>query len=323
MAAKRLWAVVGVGIIVLVMNSRLQSRSYRMTTLNAIPSVPGTIPGIPGKIWQSAKDGTFTKDQQTIIDSWLLKNPNFQYELLTDQSAERYIVARYNETRPDIVALYTALSIPILRADLLRYLVLLSDGGIWSDIDVTCEVGVGHWLPSDTYHTAPNISLIVGLEFDMPSDEARPVYSQLTNWVFAARPGSPHLLYVVNSVVKGLYDIAAENGVQPSGITLDMISDVVDVTGPKIMTLSIVQSLGEMLGRTVDDRDIAGIKKPQLVGDVLVLPGAAFAALQNGFPKDQVQPLVSHHYAGSWKGPADEARERRKKIKEGEAKKAA
>ncbi|KAM4060871.1 glycosyltransferase sugar-binding containing DXD motif domain-containing protein [Hirsutella rhossiliensis] len=320
-----LWRVgVGVCIIVLLANFRLHSdppsniehtlshistnqdtqqatvnslqASSLSTTSTTISSVPGTIPGIPGKVWQSAKDRNFTNDQQTIIDSWLQKNPNFRYELLTDQSAENYVIARYNESRPDIVALYLALPIAILRADLLRYLILLSEGGIWSDIDVTCEVGVGHWLPAEIYHTAPNISLIVGLEFDIPSDEARPVYSQLTNWVFAARPGSSHLLYVVNSVVKELYNIATENGVPPSG-------------------------MGEKLSRMVDDRDIAGIKKPRFVGDVLVMPGAAFAALQNGFPQDQVEPLVSHHYAGSWKGPADEAREKRKKNKGEERKK--
>ena len=106
------------------------------------------------------------------------------------------------------------------------------------------------------YRTASDISLEVGLEFDYPSDEQRPVYSQLASWVVAARPGSLHLLYIVNFVIKGLYDIA----------TFDMISDVVDVTGPKNMTLGILQSLGEMLGRTVDDRDITGIKKPHLVG---------------------------------------------------------
>jgi mannosyltransferase OCH1-like enzyme len=288
--------------------------SSLITTPKPIPIVPGTIPGIPGKVWQSAKDQIFTNGQQIIIDSWLHKNPNFRYELLTDQSAESYVVTRYNETRPDIVALYKALTIPILRADLLRYLILLSDGGIWSDIDVTCEIDVGHWLPADMYHTTPNISLIVGLEFDFPTDHARPVSSQLTNWVIAARPDSSHLLYVVNSIIKGLHDIATENGVQPSGITLDMISSVIDVTGPKIMTLGIVQSLGEMLGRTVDDRHIAGIKKPHLVGDVLIMPSAAFAAFQNHYPKDQGEPLVSHHYAGSWKGAAREARERRKKA---------
>jgi len=124
----------------------------------------------------------------------------------------------------------------------------------------------------------------------------------------------------VNSIVKSLNDIAREYGVTPEGITLDMISDVVDVTGPKKMTLGILDSLSQMLGRPVNDWDIADRKSPKLVGDVLIMPGAAFAAQQNGFPEDQGDFLVSHHYAGSWKGPADEARERRKKLEEAKKK---
>ncbi|KAK2603657.1 hypothetical protein QQS21_004130 [Conoideocrella luteorostrata] len=286
-----------------------------------IPTASGTIPGIPGKVWQSAKDNALNSDQRAIIDSWLQKNPSFRHEFLTDDQAENFVVTKYNNTRPDIVALYRALPIAILRADLLRYLILLSEGGIWSDIDVTCETDVGHWLPAEMYTSALNISLIVGLEFDIPSTEECPIYSQLTNWVFAARAGSPHLQYVIDTIVKGLYSIAEQNKVEPSGITLDMISDVVEVTGPKIMTLGIAKSLSQMLGRTIDDRTIAGIKKPHLVGDVIVMPGAAFAAFQNGYPTDQGEALVSHHYAGSWKGPADAARERRKKKQEEKEKK--
>jgi mannan polymerase II complex HOC1 subunit len=282
------------------------------------PTLPDTVPGIPGKVWQSAKNNTFTNDQLKIINSWIEKNPYFRYELLTDESAENYVNARYNESRPDIVSLYRALPLAILRADFLRYLILLADGGIWSDIDVTCEIDVAHWLPAEYYEEgAPEVGLIVGLEFDIGwRGEGSTIASQLTNWIFAARPGSRHLLHVVNSIVKTLNGIAVEYGVTPAEITFDMISDVVDVTGPKKMTIGILESLSQMLGRTVDDRDIAERKSPKLVGDVMIMPGMAFAAQQNGFPEDQGKAMVTHHYAGSWKEPADAARERRKKLEE-------
>lgn len=78
------------------------------------------------------------------------------------------------------------------------------------------------------------------------------------------------------------------NGVPISGITLNMLPvDFVDVTGPKIMTVAISESLGQLLGRTVDDRDFSGIKQPKLLGDVLIIPGNSFAARQNGYPTDQ------------------------------------
>ncbi|KAK2795957.1 hypothetical protein FQN50_009662 [Emmonsiellopsis sp. PD_5] len=284
---------------------------------------PGTIPGIPAKVWQTAKSHSLTEEQRKRISSWLEKNPTFQYELLTDGSANTYVQTRYGSSRPDIVSLYHALPIPILKADLLRYLILLADGGIWSDLDVTCEKPVAGWLPAEMYmaNSTVEVGMVVGLEFDVEwRGEGSWFASQLTNWVFAARPGSRHLQFVVDEIVATLYGIAEENNVMPTDITLDMISDVVDVTGPKKMTLGIVESLSRMLGRKVDDRDISRGKEPRVVGDVVVMPGNAFAALQNGFPKDQGDVLVTHHYDGSWKGPADAAREnRRKKIEAEEA----
>jgi hypothetical protein len=87
------------------------------------------------------------------------------------------------------------------------------------------------------------------------------------------------------------------------------------------MTFSIMESLRQLLGRTVDDRDFHGIKKPLLLGDVLIMPGASFAALQNNYPTDQGDPLATHHYEGSWKQADKEAKERKKqKAKEKEQK---
>lgn len=86
-----------------------------------------------------------------------------------------------------------------------------------------------------------------------------------------------------------------------------MLSDVVNVTGLKIMTIAILESLEQLLGRPVDDRDFSGIKHPKLVGDVLIMPAVSFAATQNGWPTDQGDALVTHHYEGSWKQADTEA----------------
>ncbi|CAG8891054.1 unnamed protein product [Penicillium egyptiacum] len=94
-----------------------------------------------------------------------------------------------------------------------------------------------------------------------------------------------------------------------------MLSDVINVTGPKIMTIAILQSLGQLLGRTVDDRDYAHTKRPKLVDDVLIMPGVSFAALQNGNQTDLGEALVSHHYEGSWKKEDAEAKERKNRRK--------
>ncbi|KAJ5303093.1 hypothetical protein N7476_009892 [Penicillium atrosanguineum] len=269
------------------------------------------INGVPDKVWHSAKTDSISEQQRAYINSWTDKNPSFRHELLTDRSAEAFVRAYYQQTRPDIVQVYEGLSIPILRADLFRYLIILAKGGYWSDLDVSSEKPSAEWVPAE--YKGQHIDMIVGLEFDFETrGPGTEVASQFCNWVFSAQPSSRNLQVIVDSVVNTLKKIANDNNVSISGITLEMLSDVVNVTGPKIMTISILEGLKQLLGREVDDRDFAGIKHPKLVGDVLIMPGVSFAAAQNGFPKDQGDALVTHHYEGSWKQADAEAKERKK-----------
>ncbi|KAH8693783.1 hypothetical protein BGW36DRAFT_399046 [Talaromyces proteolyticus] len=271
--------------------------------------------GIPDKVWQSAKTNQLEQNQREWVYTWTEKNPYHRQELLTDQSAETFVRAKFAKTRPDIVELYESIPIPILRADLLRYLMVLAEGGIWSDLDATCETKVSEWVPEE--YRDQEIDMIVGLEFDMQwFGEGSQVASQFCNWVFAGKPSSRHLQSVVDAVARTLRGIAADNHVPMQQLTLEMLSDVVDVTGPKIMTIWVLNSLSEALNRTVDDRDFHAIKQPKLIGDLLIMPGNSFAALQNGNPTDQSPALVSHHYWGSWKDADAEAKEHKKKLKE-------
>jgi hypothetical protein len=270
---------------------------------------------LPDKVWH--KFDNLSENQREWTGSWTNKNPSLRQELLTDRSTEAFVRAHYFKTRPDIVEVYEALPIAILRADLFRYLVVLAEGGIWGDLDTTCEKEVSEWVPLE--YRNENIDMIVGLEFDFewrgPGTE---VASQFCNWVFVGRKNSRNLQVIVDTVINKLKGIAQANAVGIEGITWEMLSDVVNVTGPKIMTIAIMQSLEQLLGRTVDDRDYAHIKQPKLVGDVLIMPGVSFAALQNGNPTDQGDPLVTHHYEGSWKKEDAEAKERKKQKEEQE-----
>lgn len=230
------------------------------------------VPYIPDKVWHSAKDDNLTEDQRKWIESWTQKNPSLRQELLTDHSGETFVQARFHNTRPDIVEVYEAIPIPILRADLLRYLIIFAEGGIWSDLDVTCDKEIVAWIPLEYQHQ--EIDMVVGLEFDFEwRGPGTQVASQFCNWVFMARPFSRNLKVIIDSVIDKVKEIAHTNNVPIEGITLDMLPDVVDVTGPKIMTIAILKALGHLLARTVDDRDFSGIKQPKLVGDVLIMPG--------------------------------------------------
>ncbi|EFR03115.1 hypothetical protein MGYG_06110 [Nannizzia gypsea CBS 118893] len=284
------------------------------------PSHPGeaneAIPGVPSKIWQTAKHANLSSEYTDMSNTWIANNPTFRHELLTDESSDDYVRSRYPNS--NIVALYTGLKIPILRADLLRYLILLSEGGIWADLDTTCEQPVNSWLPAEMHNANSTVKagLIVGLEPDADHGGKK----VLTNAVLAAQPGSKHIKAVVDDIVKQLYEIAKQKGVGPEGITLEMISDVVEVTGRKKMTAKIIESLSKTLNKEIKEGDLVknGSKEPQVLDDVIILPVPAFASY-DGNPTPPGRVLVTHHHAGTWKSAAEDARKNREKQLQEEA----
>lgn len=263
------------------------------------PNLPGLKPiGIPQKFWYKLGPKGLSDDSLEHINTCLEKNPTYRREFLTDTSGDHY-VREYFSHRRDIVDVFHALTVPILKADLLRYMILYAEGGVWSDLDVSCEdVAISQWIPKE-YKNATG--LVVGLEFDMPWENDNFLHTQFASWTIMAKPGVQHLWQVIEDILMDLQKAAKEHEVPVKDLTLEMLPDVVDLTGPKRMTRSIVKSMEMTLDDTVDDRNISGLLTPKLVGDVLILPGNSFAASQNGYPEDQGPPFVAHHYAGSWK----------------------
>ncbi|KAF5877214.1 putative initiation-specific alpha mannosyltransferase protein [Botrytis fragariae] len=273
-------------------------------------------PGFPKKLWYKVGPQGVSDEAKRFRHHCLDINPGFEYEVLTDAFADEYLWKWFSH-RPDILNTYFSLSIPILKADLLRYLILYAYGGVWFDLDVSCEdIPIDDWVLEE--HRTAN--LVVGLEFDYDYQEDTAMYSQFASWTIMAKPRSPHLMQVINDILDELNEIARRNEVSIEGIELSMISDVVDITGPKRMTWGIIKSLKEILGRELDDRDVGELRSARLIHDVLILPGNAFAGTQNGFKKGKGKVFVNHHYAGTWKnkfgGEAEKGSEKEKEIEE-------
>ncbi|TVY78114.1 Initiation-specific alpha-1,6-mannosyltransferase [Lachnellula suecica] len=269
----------------------------------AVASKPPLPDQIPAKIWQSYGPKGIGDESQEWMKDCLAKNPAYSHEYLTDESAEEYVQQHY-ASRPDIIHVYTALQIPILRADLLRYLILYEEGGLWLDMDISCEdVPINDWIPGEY---KDQTALVVGLEFDGLNWESDgTLHSQVTNWAVMSKPRVSHMIVVIEDCLDSINDLAKEHGVRIEGLTLDMIPQIVDLTGPKRMTWSILKSLGSELAQEIGDKEIGGLLAPKLIGDVLVLPANSWAAVNNNYPKDQGPMLATHHYFGSWT-PEDE-----------------
>lgn len=263
---------------------------------------------IPKKIWYKLGSKGLTHDATVWTGSCLEKNPTWAAEFMTDATAAAWVRKTYAH-RPDIVESYLALQIPIIQADWLRYLLLYAEGGMWSDLDVSCNSPIESWIPAQY---KDNVSVVVGWEFDTdwPGTEAYESKHELATWTVLAKPGSPHLLTAVEGVLQGLQDVARDNNVDVAGITATppMMGDIVTFCGPRRMTRSIFQSLQRTLGLS-DDEFLAVQKstwftlEPRLIGDVLVLPGFSFARSMNFYDESIVlgPSFVEHHYAGSWK----------------------
>jgi mannosyltransferase OCH1-like enzyme len=186
--------------------------------------------------------------------------------------------------------------VPILKADMLRYLLLFVEGGIYCDLDVSCQAPINQWIPQQYRDDA---SVVVGWEFDVGWGSH--FIRQFATWTIMAKPGPPHVWMVIEDILHGLREAMREKDVPIERLTLEMVGDVVDATGPRRFTRSILKSVEETFNTTV--QDIQELLEPKLVGDLLILPGYAFAASANKYGDGVAvpSPLVTHHYAGSWK----------------------
>ncbi|KAI6359482.1 hypothetical protein MCOR25_007055 [Pyricularia grisea] len=225
------------------------------------------VAALPEKLWYKVGPAGLRDELKPYVDSCISKNPSFKVEFLTDESA-----------------------------DLLRYLILYEFGGVWNDLDVSCEAPIKEWVP-EQYKDKANI--VVGMEFDIDI-----WIRQFASWTIMAKQKSPHMLAAVEDCLEGLVAKAKERNVGGiQDLKLDMLDDIVEVSGPRRLTRGILKSLSNKLNETVGNDEIANVKEPRLLGDVLVLPDYAFADTMNQQHGDKKpgQKLVAHHYSGSWK----------------------
>lgn len=126
----------GLGFFLLECFRRNSDHQRIFDNLNtAVGSSPATL--IPEKLWYKVGPRGINNETREWINTCLEQNPTFEHQIMTDSSGDAFVINKFGH-RPDIVETYLALSVPIVKADLLRYLLLFSEGGIWSDLDVSC-----------------------------------------------------------------------------------------------------------------------------------------------------------------------------------------
>ncbi|KAI7278566.1 hypothetical protein KC345_g5895 [Hortaea werneckii] len=244
---------------------------------------------------------SLNEEPMKLSKSWVDLNPDYRYELLTDDASVNYVRERF-DNRQDIIEVFEQTTDRVLRADLTRYLTLLGDGGVYTDIDTDCSKPMREWIPDELHG---HVGLVLGVEYDSQGGEIRKDFNlpvQLGQWTTMAAPSHQILQTVVEIVISKL----AADQVNLESIPSHDLQYVLETTGPRMFTVAVLKSLTSQLGRTVTYEEISNLTAPKLIGDTLILPISAFGSGQDhsgSKPWGNDEQLMSHHYFGfkGWK----------------------
>jgi mannosyltransferase OCH1-like enzyme len=264
----------------------------------------------PKKIWQSWKVDPLNMEERdsTSARTWTAKNPSHRYEVLTDNTDLDYVETNFGPhglNRPDIVYTYRSLTARIIKADLLRYLVMYLEGGVYTDIDVEALKPIDRFIP-DRFNER-DIDMVVGVEIDQPQFEDHPILGKKSKsfcqWTFMCKPGLPVMMHLIDNIIKWLSDVAKKQNCSVSDIVLDF-DEVISGTGPSAFTIAILKEMSRHEGKTITWDTFHELGESKLIGGVLVLTVEAFAAGQGHSDSGNHggrQALVKHHYhASGW-----------------------
>ena len=232
-------------------------------------------------------------------------NPGYRQEVMTDGKMESYVRQKYAGTEMERV--FFEVQDHILRSDLIRYLILLADGGVYNDLDVGCQKAIDSWVPKEFGEQA---GVLLGVEVDNKfgpdgrTFEGGEDLFELVNWTMVAKPGQPFIDFLVKRVVENLRNMQKEQGIPLSKMTYN-VQEVLTTTGPAALTMAFFDYASSLTGTDVTYKNFTKIIHPKLVGEVVILPIHAFGAGHQvewaGFKQDQRKVLVHHYFKGSWK----------------------
>ncbi|KAI4142315.1 MAG: hypothetical protein LQ340_007385 [Diploschistes diacapsis] len=264
----------------------------------------------PKKIWQTWKVDPLGFEERDLAcaRTWTSKNPGHRYEVLTDYNDLQYVETHYGPTgfnRPDIVKMYRTLNATIVKADLLRYLVMYAEGGMYVDIDVEDLKPIERFIPERYDETS--VDMLIGVEIDQPEFSNHSILGKKSQsfcqWTFMCKPRLPVMLRLVENIMAWLNDIAKQQKVPVSEIVLDF-DEVISGTGPSAFTAAILADISARTGHSVDWGTFHNLGESKLVAGVLVLTVEAFAAGQGHSDSGNHNArtaLVKHHYhASQW-----------------------
>jgi alpha 1,6-mannosyltransferase len=224
-------------------------------------------------------------------------NPTFVHRVIPDEALPSMVQDLY-AAFPEVLQTFNLLPLPVLRADFFRYLVLLAQGGVYSDIDTTALKPVEDWIPQSV--DRHKIGIVVGIEADPDRPDWKQWYSrriQFCQWTIQSLPGHPILVDIVASIVEESMRMR-KAGLLEKG---QMDRSVVEFTGPAAWTDAVFRFFNG-LDSIITHENFTNQAQHQAVGDVLVLPITSFSPGVGHMGSQGVNhplALVKHDFQGT------------------------
>ncbi|KAA8651407.1 hypothetical protein EYZ11_009219 [Aspergillus tanneri] len=209
------------------------------------------------------------------------RNDEWKYSLVTTAKAIAFINDVFS-TVPGLRDLYMSYSYDVLRADLLRYLLLWYHGGFYADLDVFPRKTIKDCpalepLFSEDHKNNPNISLVLGIEIDEP--KASPQLMRQWRWsrsyefiqytLYAPRRFSPILREaIVRTLSHTKKHIKKGNFIWGTRYNEKTI---LEVSGPGMFTDAVLDTLSRTLPSTHKLVDLS-LSSDKGIGDLALKP---------------------------------------------------
>nr|XP_018262276.1 uncharacterized protein I303_05292 [Kwoniella dejecticola CBS 10117]OBR84434.1 hypothetical protein I303_05292 [Kwoniella dejecticola CBS 10117] len=236
-----------------------------LSHLSIIPSSSSNDP-IPSSIYTTSLEDPNDLPEQ--FKSWTSNNADWNVRFVDDQGIDAWLedILPASKVVEAMRWLKDDGRWGVVRSDLFRYLVLLLDGGVYTDTDTACIRPISQWGDSAVKHhadspliealpqllslsksagrTDPEIagveeddspSLIIALENDSPasgSDWEADTFVrglQVVQWTMAAKKGHPILLDVIAHALNKVDELRIA---RKSGLVIDEEQDILEWSGP-------------------------------------------------------------------------------------------
>jgi len=252
------------------------------------------------KIWQMHSNLNRVASKK----SCLSKSPDWRYEIFNDEQAQVWVEQVFGDI-PEIVDVYTRLPRPVCKSDLLRYLLLWFEGGLWTDTDAICLQPIDDWLTSSQW-SDPSLKAITAIETDRPywyepnwrwlSWTSPEDNYGFTTWTILSKPFSPTFRRTL------VLSVSATLELLNSEVQDFTDAQILTTTGPTLFTVAVLQTMAceDDSCHPVGWLNVTNIAESKAIGSTLILPASSFNARKERGPGRFIQHLGDHSWRTGW-----------------------